>query len=267
MGNGVNGILLEQKVTGTQIQENMIAYNGMAGVTVLSTSVKNPIQGNSIFDNGALGIDLNSNGITANDGNGDRDTGGNDLQNFPKLTSADAATGEVAGTLVSAASTKYQIDFYRNSKCDPSKHGEGQQYLGYITSTTNGNGTVSFMIDVSVIVGSLNKGEFITATATDPNGNTSEFSVCVVVSEPPNPTPTSTFTPGPSPTATETPTPGPSPTATNTPTPGPLSTATHTPDPEVTPSPTVDPEATATPPSTPIGQSAEHLIYMPLVTQ
>jgi parallel beta-helix repeat protein len=44
--------------------------------------------------------------------------------------------------------------------------------------TTNGSGDVSFSIPLS---GASSIGEFITATATDPNGNTSEFSACRIV--------------------------------------------------------------------------------------
>src|SRR5262249_11158691 len=72
---------------------NLIAdarnYNGgpFAGVRVRNLATNNLILGNSIFSNLALGIDLGTAGVSAND-NCDSDTGGNMLQNFPVITEA-----------------------------------------------------------------------------------------------------------------------------------------------------------------------------------
>ena len=72
---------------------NLVAFNATAGVQVWQGSSDNAILGNSIRDNGALGIDLIGNGITANDA-GDGDEGPNNLQNFPVLTGSSAACRE-----------------------------------------------------------------------------------------------------------------------------------------------------------------------------
>lgn len=183
LGNGTDGILLDVNVTITQIENNTIAHNGAAGIAVLSSSTQNTIYENSIYENGALGIDLNDDGVTANDVPNDPDTGANNLQNFPLLRSANPATGEVSGTMESTPSTEYRLDFYRSVSCDPSDYGEGQEYLGNSMVTTDANGTQTF----TVAVGGFNLGEFITATATDPDGNTSEFSICAPAGgSPPN---------------------------------------------------------------------------------
>lgn len=179
LGNGTNGVILDQNVSGTSVISNTVAYNGGDGVKVLSSSTNNPIRFNSIFDNVELGIELNKDGVTANDGAGDTDTGGNNLQNYPVLSSVDLSTGEVSGSLVAASSTRYRLDFYRNRACDPSNHGEGEEYLGTRILTTDGSGSGDFR----GIVGGFVAGNFITATATDPNGNSSEFSACVLAEE------------------------------------------------------------------------------------
>ena len=176
LGNGDNGILLDANVTETTIQDNSIVHNGTAGITIFSSSSQNAIYGNSIFENGALGIDLNGDGLTANDVPNDPDAGANNLQNFPDMRSANPLNGEISGTMESAPSTEYRLDFYRNDVCDPTEYGEGQEYLGSGTVTTDATGSQTF----TVTLGGFELNDFITATATDPNGNTSEFSICAM---------------------------------------------------------------------------------------
>jgi hypothetical protein len=55
---------------------------------------------------------------------------------------------------------------------DPSGHGEGERFLGFTTVTTDTAGNASFVVSLSV---SAPARQFITATATDPGNNTSEF--------------------------------------------------------------------------------------------
>ena len=69
----------------------MIAHQTTHGVAVVGASTGNVISRNSIFSNGALGIDLDADGVTPNDlpaGNEDVDTGPNELQNTPVLVTA-----------------------------------------------------------------------------------------------------------------------------------------------------------------------------------
>ncbi|HEX8998688.1 MAG TPA: CSLREA domain-containing protein, partial [Blastocatellia bacterium] len=162
-------------------QGNLIANNSPYGVVIYSGS-GNAIRGNSIFNNtgvGAtvgLGIELDGNGVTANDA-GDADTGANDLQNFPILTSAvvTGSTASIQGTLNSTASTMFRIEFFSNPSCDASGNGEGRVYLGFTDVTTDAGGNVGFSAEVP---SSLMQGQSITATATSSAGNTSEFSPC-----------------------------------------------------------------------------------------
>jgi hypothetical protein len=233
--NGSSGIeLLGGAITNTvggptPLEANLIANNGTHGIyvddNVGGMPARNLIQGNSIFNNTELGIDLGNDGVDVND-EGDGDTGENEHQNYPVLLSA-GGSFVVTGTLNSQPNTEYTIDFYRGNNCDPSGYGEGRLYLGNGSVTTDGSGDADFTI---VLSATASPGDSVTATATDPNGNTSEFSACITVISPvtPTPSPTATATEGPSPTPTATATLGPSPTPTATPTDGPSPTPTAT---------------------------------------
>jgi hypothetical protein len=59
--------------------------------------------------------------------------------------------------------------------CDGSGFGEGAPYLGAKKIKTGPGGTVTFSVKLKTS-GSVSR---ISATATDPAGNTSEFSPCV----------------------------------------------------------------------------------------
>jgi len=174
----------QNTIGGSEAGANVIAYNIGNGVKITgATNTQNSILFNSIFSNTGLGIDLGGgiwtsvgDGVTAND-TGDADTGPNNLQNFPVLNGAQTQCGytNIRGTLNSTANTAYTIQLFANTACDGSNYGEGATYLGQTTATTNGSGDGSF----SVILPDSAAGNFITATATDPSGNTSEFSACI----------------------------------------------------------------------------------------
>jgi hypothetical protein len=141
------------------------------------------IRGNVIGPNGSLqqdglGIDLGHDGVTPNDP-GDGDTGPNNLQNFPVLTQASSPGGttSVQGSLNSTANTSFSLQFFSSPVCDPSGHGEGQTFLGSTPVTTDGAGNAGFAASLPATAGS-----FVTATVTDPAGNSSEFSACVPLS-------------------------------------------------------------------------------------
>ncbi len=183
LGNNIYGIAMGSGAVGNTIggmaagSGNRIAFNNQVGVFVNeSDSIGNRILGNQIYSNGALGIDLNNNGPTSNDA-GDGDTGPNNQQNFPVLTSAVVLGSSVSiqGTLNSAANTAFRVEFFSNPACDASGNGEGQVYLGFTNVTTDAGGNATFSVSLSV---SLTFGHVVTATATDPAGNTSEFSAC-----------------------------------------------------------------------------------------
>lgn len=191
LGNMDDGIFGGRNTTvgGTGAGEsNVIAFNGLRGISNNGTlGTSNSYRGNSIHSNGTsgspftpgLGIELGPAGPNANDP-GDSDTGANNLQNFPIITSTMAAAGStnVKGSLNSSASSSFNLDFYRNSACDPSGNGEGEHLIGSTLVTTDAQGHASFDITFAVSTAS---SEVLTATATDLSGNTSEFSPCATV--------------------------------------------------------------------------------------
>jgi subtilisin-like proprotein convertase family protein len=178
LGNQGTGVIIDAFLTtigGTAPgTANQIGNNTGDGVSVIDGS-QNTIQGNSIFNNGALGIDLSPDNVTANDTN-DPDTGANNRQNFPILNLPTNSGGNtnISGTLNSAPSTQYRLEFFSSPVCDPSGFGEGQTFLDTINVTTGAGGSVNF----AHVVPAIPAGHFLTATATAPNGDTSEFAEC-----------------------------------------------------------------------------------------
>jgi uncharacterized repeat protein (TIGR01451 family) len=150
---------------------------GRFGVLVISgTGIT--IWGNSIHSTSDLGIDLGFDGVTRND-RGDGDRGANNLQNFPELTAAVQSNSTlIQGRFNSLRNTRYRLEFFSNTACHPSGHGGGQFFLGWTEVMTDRQGNAALNITLPVTVPA---GQFITATATDPEGNTSEFSQCVPV--------------------------------------------------------------------------------------
>ena len=179
-------------VIGEPGQGNVIAYNGGGVFIVGATAIGNSIRGNSIRANSNLGIDLGADGVTPNDDGDasvvppvlpDEDRGPNELQNAPDITSAVLGnTTRVSGQLRSTPNSTFIIDFYASSSAGPLGSGEGERWLGSIAVTTSDDkfGTAGFSTEIASAV----VGEYITATATNINGSTSEFSNTRVVRRP-----------------------------------------------------------------------------------
>ncbi|MHC4067898.1 MAG: right-handed parallel beta-helix repeat-containing protein, partial [Planctomycetota bacterium] len=85
---------------------NTITGHGGPGIySTIAGSVANRFTQNSISGNTGLGIDLELDGVTANDG-GDGDSGPNDLLNFPVITSAVESGGTVTVDFDSSSATR-----------------------------------------------------------------------------------------------------------------------------------------------------------------
>ncbi len=177
-------------------ERNAILFNHAGGVTVECCSNGNLLRGNRITANlgmnnafPSLGIDLqtSSGGLGPNPNDpGDPDTGGNDGQNFPLLTSAAPEGGgtRVIGTLDSTPSSPFTLDFYADPVCRarPRSQAQADQYLGSMPVSTNASGIASFSFLLPTPIAA---GQPVTATATAANGSTSELSPEIVFSSVP----------------------------------------------------------------------------------
>jgi parallel beta-helix repeat protein len=201
-GNGQYGINVNNGANANVIQGNTIGLNGTNGAAVPNTSynvaifagarsnlvggvtagaanlisggstygviisdigtTNNTVRGNSIFNNAGSAILLNA---TAN----------HNLA-APALSSAVVTTNtSVSGTYNGANGTVFQLDFYSDaSSASPI---EGMTYLGSRSVTGTGSAT-AFTANLGALVPT---GRSITASATDPNGNTSQLSTGAAV--------------------------------------------------------------------------------------
>ena len=173
---------------------NVIANNGSIwtrpGVYVSSGSTGVLIFNNSIYDNASIGIDLNGdNKVNPND-TSDPDTGGNNLLNFPVITTAVGGTGKVtiAGTYNGLANTNFTLQFFSSVAADTSGYGEGRDILGTTNITTDGSGNATFNISFNsslIVVGSKISATATTAGNGVGSGYTSEFCQTVSVTAAP----------------------------------------------------------------------------------
>jgi CSLREA domain-containing protein len=192
LANGAGGVVFTQDASdntigGTDLGAgNLIAFNAGPGVKFHpDAGTGNAIVANAIHSNAGLGIDLEDDGVTLND-HSDADTGPNELQNFPTISAlvstsfgSSTSTLVISGSLLSTPSTSFTIELFATPSCDPSGHGEGDIPLGSTTVVTDGAGQGTFSVSFST---SMRAGFFVTGTATDPDGNTSEFSACAQTS-------------------------------------------------------------------------------------
>jgi parallel beta-helix repeat protein len=183
LGNLLDGVHLQDAASDNTIggtaagAGNVIAFNGGNGVTVgvgvTDNCTGDAILGNSISSNALLGIDLAGDGVTPNDSQGH--AGPNLFQDFPVITSATTigSTTTITGTITGPANSTLRVELFSNPAADPSGFGQGQVFLGYVTVTTGvgGSGAFAFTTTTPIPV-----GQVVTATATDAEGNTSEFS-------------------------------------------------------------------------------------------
>ncbi len=185
LGNGT-GILIQYGSSDNTIggsaaaAGNTIAFStgtslhtGLGVDVDASAGTGNTIRLNSIFSNHGLGIGLGGNVVTPISAT--PLTGPNNYENYPVITAVTSTGGmtTVMGSLESTANTTFMLDFYTLSSSNASGYGEGRYVLGSGPVPIDASGTAHFTFSFPTPATGV---QFVTATATDPAGNTSEFS-------------------------------------------------------------------------------------------
>ncbi len=173
LGNGADGIYIlddshSNTIGGTDPGAgNIIAFNEQAGIRAKSGH-DNAFICNPIFSNAELGIDLGGSGVTANDPD-DPDPGANKLQNFPEIISISIVDSKLEVTYIVPslpANSAYplSIEFFVAKEDQGETLLDLHHYHSPDTVTVTIESETPFLLSDSLI-----------ATATDADGNTSEF--------------------------------------------------------------------------------------------
>ncbi len=211
MGNGLDGVFVDADSVNNIIRGNIIAFNGGSGVRIPNNGTNPGIQinldANLIYSNAGIGIDLGPAGVTPNDP-GDLDGGANLQQNFPDLEPPAITTSELSldkgegsnsptaitvnGTLMTTAQAnrRYTIHWYfsADSQCSNNQASSQPLAFGRVPDVvTDATGRAPFAFPLTFPPGF--PSGIINCTATDDQGNTSEFSLCMPVTDGATPTP------------------------------------------------------------------------------
>jgi len=158
----------------TPDERNFITRNN-GGIRVGgSNAINNQISLNLNYGNSSrLNIELGALGFNAND-DLDPDEGSNRLQNRPTLTNGVSLSPTLMvyaqGVLTSTPLTTFAIDIFRSQGTNASAF----RFIGRTFTTTDAGGVGAYSAGFPF---NLAIGEFLSATATDPDGNTSELAV------------------------------------------------------------------------------------------
>ncbi len=159
---------------------NVIAGNGTSGVEVSEGSSGVTIRGNLFFGNGQLAIDLGGGGVLGNTLTG---VAGN--LDSPDVVGASRSGSDLTVDLgfIGTPSSIFTIDVYVTDDPNVSGHGGAIHWISSIAGlTTDGSGQLNLSRTLTDSIGAV--GDYVTATATDANGNTSEFAANALISAP-----------------------------------------------------------------------------------
>jgi parallel beta-helix repeat protein len=169
VGNQSAGVHVAVDAFHNRVLLNQLAYNLAAGVHVESGR-ENAISLNRTHSNLGPGIELGAVGVEPNDAL-DADSGANDLQNYPELTSVTESgpSRQIDGILESTPYRSYTIELFGNPFPDDPDQVQGHEPLEAMSVTTDETGSAAFTFVTPTAL------PFYTASATDAAGNTSSF--------------------------------------------------------------------------------------------
>jgi len=166
-GVGMFGGVTSNLIGGVSLgAANLIAGNLGGGIELYDPSTSNNVlRANSVFSNASAGIGV----FTGANQSG--------VESAPLLTSAVLATNTtLSGTLASLPGAVFHLDFYASPP--PADLAQANTWLGTANLTTGAGGNAAF---TNRMTSTVPIGQIITATATDPAGNTSSLSAGLAV--------------------------------------------------------------------------------------
>ncbi len=161
------GVALRAWSSGTLVRENVVA-NADAGITVAAVDsgppvTRNRLSGNSFLAIEGMAIDLGADGARDPNDEGDEDTGPNNRLNHPVVTRA--TQSRIEGTACAGCEVQLYAAFHVPGGAED--YGSTPLPGGVTVAGAGG----SFAVDSPPV----SPGEWVTAIAIDPAGNTSEF--------------------------------------------------------------------------------------------
>ncbi|APW61472.1 beta strand repeat-containing protein [Paludisphaera borealis] len=195
-GNGVSLFSNGNTIGGTAPGAgNVIANNSSNGIALVLGSNNNSFLGNSIYNNGQKPVGFTQLGINFGQSNeplvnqvwppGPANSGPNNFQNYPVLDPSsgiyDNGSIEIKGTLNANVGQTYRVEFFASPTQNVSGFGEGKIFLGATAVAVTNTTTYTAAFDATLTTSApIPSGYYITATATDALGNTSEFAKNIV---------------------------------------------------------------------------------------
>jgi len=185
--NARHGISMTAGAHDNSVSTNVIWNNGSMGISVAGNGKGNNLAVNSIFRNDAYGIDMDGVGFNDNDADPGAQNLPNRGLNYPGITRVygGSAYGWIEGTFNSTNGV-YGIQVFSSAEADNQANGEGEAshrmpgFLGNLIGIDNApggqNGSTSFRFGPFSNTGPSLANRWFALTATDTDGNTSEFS-------------------------------------------------------------------------------------------
>lgn len=184
---GEHGIEVSGPSQGTVVTLNTIFGNGQVvsgshygnGVYIakdLNESGAVTISENSIYNSAGLGIGFSRYGIPFLDSDGGQPI--RMIFNDPPPVYDNGQLQIIGSVQASVSSGTYLVEFFGNTTGNRNGYGEGQTYLGSTTVAIGALGTGTINV---TLPSPNNPGQYLTATATGPDGSTTEFSKAYLI--------------------------------------------------------------------------------------